>query len=260
VTGVLLRYRHLGGGGYVVDISGASREVTEGITALLAAAILLYVGCGCTTSCRPGAGRNSLKPKCKAHSRRHAVGIALVAFIAVYREVFETVLFLPGAVLQTATAARACGARFVSRPWRCGSVVADLQVQRAPAAQAVLHDQLGAAVRTRGGVRGKGIAAAGGRQAAGHQHRVPTIDLLGIYPNLQALGLQAALILAAVLSCCCHAARRLEGFPEKPNTCRKGAKDAKKLRVLRSCRLCVLCAFAADVRLRCYSLESSRAA
>ncbi len=80
---------------YVVAISGASREVTEGVTALLATAVLLYVGFWLHSKTHARSWQRFLKEK--IHGALHGKALwALtgVAFLAVYREVFETVLFL----------------------------------------------------------------------------------------------------------------------------------------------------------------------
>jgi high-affinity iron transporter len=78
----------------VITLSGAARELTEGITALLAAGILLYVGFWLHDKSHARAWQ--------AYLDRHLRGalasgtlwaLAGVSFLAVYREAFETVLF-----------------------------------------------------------------------------------------------------------------------------------------------------------------------
>jgi len=79
---------------YVVDISGASRELTEGVTALFAAAILLYVGFWLHNKLQAQRWKEFIESKVHGALNDGTLwSIALVAFIAVYREVFETVLF-----------------------------------------------------------------------------------------------------------------------------------------------------------------------
>ncbi len=87
---------------YVVTISGASREVTEGVTALLATAILLYVGFWLHSKTHARSWQKFLQEK--IHGALHGStlwALTGVAFLAVYREVFETVLFLEALNQQT---------------------------------------------------------------------------------------------------------------------------------------------------------------
>jgi high-affinity iron transporter len=79
---------------YVIGISGASREVTEGIGSVLAAVVLLSVGLWMHQKSSAGKWQDYLKEKLSmAVSQRSAWALFALAFIAVYREVFETVLF-----------------------------------------------------------------------------------------------------------------------------------------------------------------------
>lgn len=79
---------------YLIGISGANREVTEGIGSLLAAVVLLSVGLWMHQKSSAGKWQDYLKEKLSmAVSQRSAWALFALAFIAVYREVFETVLF-----------------------------------------------------------------------------------------------------------------------------------------------------------------------
>jgi high-affinity iron transporter len=79
---------------YLIQISGASREVTEGATALISAALLLYVGYWLHSKSHGAAWQKFIRDKVDgALSRGGAQLLAVVSFLAVYREVFETVLF-----------------------------------------------------------------------------------------------------------------------------------------------------------------------
>src|SRR5690606_13316670 len=78
----------------LVSISGASRELTEGLGSLLAALVLLGVGLWMHQKSAAGRWQAYLHQKVSgAARRRSAWGLFALAFIAVYREVFETVLF-----------------------------------------------------------------------------------------------------------------------------------------------------------------------
>lgn len=79
---------------YVVSISGASREVTEGLSSLFAAAVLLSVGLWMHQKGQAGQWQAYLQEQLSAAmAKRSAWALFGLAFIAVYREVFETVLF-----------------------------------------------------------------------------------------------------------------------------------------------------------------------
>ncbi|HET8746864.1 MAG TPA: FTR1 family protein [Ramlibacter sp.] len=81
--------------GPFVESGGADWEVTEGVTTLLAAAMLLYVVFGLPRRSSPLA-RETLLPDGSngAVERRTAWALAGVAFLALYRELFEIVILL----------------------------------------------------------------------------------------------------------------------------------------------------------------------
>ena len=79
---------------YFVSISGASREMTEGIGALLAAVILVSVGIWMHGKSQAEEWRRYIQEKMgKALSRGSAWFLFGLAFVVVYREAFETILF-----------------------------------------------------------------------------------------------------------------------------------------------------------------------
>lgn len=79
---------------YFVSISGASREMTEGIGALLAAIILVSVGIWMHGKSQADEWRRYIQEKMgKALSRGSAWFLFGLAFVVVYREAFETILF-----------------------------------------------------------------------------------------------------------------------------------------------------------------------
>jgi high-affinity iron transporter len=78
----------------LVTISGAGRELTEGFGSLLAAAILLFVGVWMHGKSQAGAWQRYVKEKLdRALSGSSAWLLFTLSFIAVYREVFETIIF-----------------------------------------------------------------------------------------------------------------------------------------------------------------------
>lgn len=89
----------------LVSISGASREVMEGVAALLAAVVLLYVGIWMHSKTHAAQWQAYIQQHINSHLTAGTLwGLALLAFIAVYREVFETVLFYQALLTQAAAA------------------------------------------------------------------------------------------------------------------------------------------------------------
>jgi len=87
---------------YLIEISGASREIMEGVAALLAAVILLFVGFWMHSKSKAGQWQSYIKQNIDHKLKTGSLwGIAGLAFITVYREVFETVLFYQSLILQT---------------------------------------------------------------------------------------------------------------------------------------------------------------
>jgi high-affinity iron transporter len=173
---------------YLVSISGASRELTEGLSSLFAAAVLLGVGMWMHRKSVAGRWQTYLQQKMSsALTRRTAWFLFSLAFIAVYREVFETVLFyaalwtdgngwpllagLGGGVVLLAVIA-AILLRTSAR----------LPIGKFFAASSLLIAVLAVVLA------GKGVAAL---QEAGWVHATPVtfprIDVLGVLPTWQTL-------------------------------------------------------------------------
>lgn len=75
-------------------ISGASREMTEGVSALLAAAMLLYVGIWLHNRSHAQAWQAFIREQVTgALGKRTLWAMAGVSFLAIYRELFEVILF-----------------------------------------------------------------------------------------------------------------------------------------------------------------------
>lgn len=103
----VLKYVHggwivaLAGGGvtwavatYAVNLNGASREMTEGFSAIFAAVVLLGVGIWMHQKSMAGRWQAYVKEKLSsALNHRSALMLFVLSFVTVYREVFETVLF-----------------------------------------------------------------------------------------------------------------------------------------------------------------------
>lgn len=79
---------------YALSISGANRELTEGITALLAAAMLLYVGWWLHSRANAQAWNRFIREQINAAlGKRTLWAMAGISFLVVYRELFEVILF-----------------------------------------------------------------------------------------------------------------------------------------------------------------------
>ncbi|MBI5450875.1 MAG: cytochrome c/FTR1 family iron permease [Gammaproteobacteria bacterium] len=186
---------------YVV-LGGANRELTEGLTALLAAAMLLYVGFWLHNHSHSAQWRKFIHSKVSTSLGAGALsGLALVSFMAVYREMFESILFyqslwmnageqdhkyIIGGIVVAAGLLLALG-------WMVMRLSVRLPLQSFFRVNMILMFVL-AVIFT-----GKGIVAL---QETGlvaiTQVRFIQIDMLGVYPNLQSLGAQL-LITALVL-------------------------------------------------------------
>ena len=78
----------------VIQVTGASREVTEGIAALLAAGMLLYVGLWLHNRSHAQAWQSFIREQVTdALGKRTLWAMAAISFLAIYRELFEVILF-----------------------------------------------------------------------------------------------------------------------------------------------------------------------
>jgi high-affinity iron transporter len=79
---------------YAISISGAGRELTEGLSSLFAAAVLLSVGLWMHQKSIGGRWQAYLREKLSSALNKRSLWFLFgLAFISVYREVFETILF-----------------------------------------------------------------------------------------------------------------------------------------------------------------------
>lgn len=180
----------------VIDLSGAQREVIEGTAALLAALVLLYVGIWLHRHSNAAQWHAFLNERLgRSLSTGTLWGIAALAFIAVYREILETVLFYETLWLQSGTAmplvmgASIASLALVAAGWIVFRIGARLPLRRFFQANGVLMFVLALIFA------GKGVTAF---QEAGWIGvtfiGVPRIDWLGIYPTAQSVGSQLVLM------------------------------------------------------------------
>jgi len=189
---------------HVIEISGAHREVIEGASSLIAAAILFYVSYWLIAKVSSRRWQSFLQTRIHSALRGGSLWtLAAIAFVAVYREVFETILFFEAILTQAGpTGLRAVVAGVLAG----GLLLAALAVGafrfglRMPVRRFfVLSSALLYALAVV--LAGQGVAAL---QEAGKLPitRVPfvRIDWLGIHPTLESLGLQALLLVAALVA------------------------------------------------------------
>lgn len=180
---------------YVVGVSGASRELTEGLGSLLAAAVLVSVGIWMHGKSQADAWQRYIRAQMShALSRGSGWFLLLLSFLIVYREAFETVLFYAALWSQGNHAAVLAGAAaavvaLAIIGWLMLRYSRKLPLSRFFAVSAVLMAVLAVVLA------GKGVAAL---QEAGWMPltmvNAPRIDLLGVHPTLQGLLAQVAVL------------------------------------------------------------------
>jgi high-affinity iron transporter len=186
---------------YLVGVSGASRELTEGLSSLFAAVVLLGVGMWMHNKSVAGRWQIYLKEKLSsALNKRTAWFLFSLAFVAVYREVFETVLFYTALWSEgngwPLLAGLGSGMALLALlAWVLLRTSARLPIGQFFAVSSTLVAALSVILA------GKGIA---GLQEAGLVHvnsmAIPRIDLLGIYPSWQTVLAQLAVLLVVVVA------------------------------------------------------------
>lgn len=185
---------------YAIGISGASRELTEGFGSLLAALILLSVGIWMHGKSHAEEWRRYIRQKMEgALSRGSAWFLFGLAFIVVYREVFETILFFaalwtPNNGLTVLAGAGTGAALLAIIAWIMLRYSRTLPISTFFRYSAVLMAVLTVVLA------GKGVGAL---QEAGiigvtPLDAVPRITMLGLFPTAEAVGAQL-IMLAAIL-------------------------------------------------------------
>jgi high-affinity iron transporter len=179
---------------YAIEISGAHREVTEGVTGLVAAAMLVYVGFWLHSRSSAHAWQAFIKDSVgTALAGRTLWTMATVSFIAVYREMFETVLFYQALWVQAgegghgalAAGLLAAVAALAAIGWAIFRYSVRLPLGPFFTAMSWLMCVLAVVLA------GKGMAAL---QESGHVAAsgidFVTVPALGIFPTAQSLGAQ----------------------------------------------------------------------
>jgi high-affinity iron transporter len=186
---------------YVVDLSGASREMTEGFSAIFAAVVLLSVGIWMHQKSMAGRWQAYVKQKLSAAlNKRSAMMLFLLSFITVYREVFETVLFYaalwnPGNGIYLLAGLGSGMAILAVIAWLLLRSSARLPIGKFFAVSSALVAILATVLM------GKGVAAL---QKVGFVDStpisMPRIDILGVYPSMQPVIAQVIIMLVIAAS------------------------------------------------------------
>ena len=187
---------------FLIGISGASREITEGVAALFSAVILIYVGFWLHSKAYAHRWQQFIETHLKgALSKGTLWALASVSFIAVYRELFETVLFYEALWAQAGVAGGPAIIGGLSAAIVALGIIAWLIFRfgmRLPigpffAVSSTLLALLAVVFV------GQGVAAL---QEAGkidaHVLEFPKIPMLGIYPTWQSLAAQFATFVIVV--------------------------------------------------------------
>ena len=177
---------------FFIGVSGASRELTEGFGSLFAAIVLLSVGIWMHGKSQAGEWQRYISATLgKALSRSSAWFLFGLAFIVVYREVFETILFYAALTAQGSGAVILAGAGsaiflLVIIAWVMLRFSAKLPVSEFFKYSSALIAVLAVVLA------GKGVAAL---QEAGMIDiapfsQVPRIPVLGLFPTWESVGAQ----------------------------------------------------------------------
>ncbi|HEY0165058.1 MAG TPA: cytochrome c/FTR1 family iron permease, partial [Sphingomicrobium sp.] len=183
---------------HFLTISGASRELTEGFGSLFAAAVLLFVGVWMHGKAQAGEWQRYIRDKLgSALSGQSAWFLFLLAFVAVYREVFETILFFVALSAQGNVGALVAGAA-VGLVLLAAIAIAMFRFSaRLPIGKFFAYSSALIAILAVV-LAGKGVAAI---QEAGllgitPLTGAPRIEILGIYPTLEGIAAQIATLAA----------------------------------------------------------------
>lgn len=176
----------------LISISGASRELTEGLGSLVSAIVLISVGIWMHGKAQSDAWQNYIKEKLSAAlSRGSAWFLFLLAFVVVYREVFETILFYVALWSQGAHFAMLAGAATAALALAVIGWALLSFSKRLPISQFFSYSSLLIAILAVV-LAGKGFAAL---QEAGlldiHPLAIlPRIEVLGLFPTWEGFAAQ----------------------------------------------------------------------
>lgn len=189
--------------GWLLQLSGAGREMMEGVTSLFAVVVLLFVGFWLHRQAEISRWKSALETRVKAALEGNNVfGLAAISFIAVFREVFESVLFLRAISLEggsEGTTAMTAGvvlslAIVIGLTWALLRYSVRIPIRKLFAFSAMLMAGLATILA------GKGLHALqeSGALSVTASPLAVRWDLLGLYPTLETLTFQLAVVAVGV--------------------------------------------------------------
>lgn len=186
---------------WVITISGASRELTEGFGSLLAAVVLVWVGIWMHGKSQADAWQHYVREKLsRVLSRKSGIFLLGLVFLVVYREVFETILFFAAIWNQGGQTSVIGGGLAATLVLGIIGWMMMRYSQRLPIGQFFRYSSWLIAVLAIV-LAGKSVSAL---QEAGY---LPInwieaglrVELLGIYPTSQGIGAQVGIALALII-------------------------------------------------------------
>jgi len=186
-------------GTFLISISGASRELTEGFGSLLAAAVLISVGVWMHGKAQADAWQAYIKKRVSvALSKGSGWFLFLLAFLVVYREVFETILFYAalwnqGAQLALVGGAVAAIVVLAVVTWALLVYSRKLPISKFFGYSALLIAALSIILAGKGvaALQEAGLIAVHGIQSG------PRFDIIGLYPTWE--GVMTQIVVALIL-------------------------------------------------------------
>jgi high-affinity iron transporter len=188
---------------WLMGISGLQREFMEALTSLLAVTVLLAVGFWMHSKTEIGRWRRFIEGQIKAAVGRNRFGLALISFLAVFREALETVLFLSALSIQGGPATRgfvlagviSALALVFLVAWLLMRFAARLPVRTLFAVSSSLMGILAVILA------GKGLHSLqeSGVLSMTDMPFTLRIDLIGLYPTLETVLFQAIILMLAVI-------------------------------------------------------------
>jgi len=185
----------------LISISGAARELTEGFGSILAALVLLFVGVWMHGKGQADEWQRYIRQKMgHALSKGSAWFLFSLAFVAVYREIFETILFYAALSAEGGAAPVVAGAAAGAALLALIAVLMLRYSQRLPIGKFFTYSSILIAILAVV-LAGKGVAAL---QEAGligvvPLNHVPRITMIGLFPSVQPIAAQIVILAALLL-------------------------------------------------------------
>lgn len=185
---------------FFIGVSGASRELTEGFGSLFAAIVLLSVGIWMHGKSQAGEWQRYVHETLnRALSRQSVWFLFGLAFIVVYREVFETILFYAALTAQGNGAVVLAGAGSATLLLAVLAWIMLRYSARLPVSEFFKYSSALIAVLAVV-LAGKGVAGLqeAGMIAISPLSQVPRISVLGLFPSWQSVLAQVAALATVI--------------------------------------------------------------